>query len=736
MVEICSYAHGAKIHRKTAHLTIEPPLVTQEPNFAVTIHRFEHDCQMRISLYHGVKELLSRHSVVFSGSICTQILSIPEKVEGKVLVILEVEKDDYWTPAAQESVLVLPGFLNRIMEYKRRAEKVEESAREEQNTSLLQSCWAVLAYIEDLLERVKFGESRNDFIVQQKFQALKTKVQKLEEGKDPYIDVTGYQLRGYRSDLNNEIQLYSLYVPKNYTRLQKWPLVVMLHGAWSNHHLALRRVLGKSNKPGENDAAAKRFMPSLPEVPYLVVSPNGFETMSYEGFAEEDVWRVLEEVQKGFAVDDDRIYMTGLSMGGAGAAKLGFRHPDRFAALAIVCGFYDPLVMDPGFFQKPIFSRRLEDVSSTHPISDNILHVPIKLHHGENDPLVPAEGSKKLHNRLLKIGYRSELELYPDVEHEAWEPAYKNARIFEWFSQFKRVTDPRVIRFKCGDSEGGGAYWLHIDELKEIRRFGTVKVEAREDGVYIESKNVQQLSITVPESFYPGNQSVPVYINAVEIYRGPAGGIKLTFSAENKEWKKGANPKQGCILPGRSGIFSAFEDRQIFVHESYGTQENFIEARKLAIQRSVPWAWSDVRWDVIPEDRLTPDIHKSCNLIHFGTTQGSRFIKSNLDKLPIRLINGQIEFAGRLLALDQPVTLIYPNPANPQRYILWNIACTLPGLKGLRPFSISRRSLHLECEGDFIVWSPEGKPLWGGLFDKHWHVEINTVADYPVQKGN
>ena len=152
--------------------------------------------------------------------------------------------------------------------------------------------------------------------------------------------------------------------------------------------------MGKSNKPGENDAAAKRFMPSLPEVPYLAVCPNGFETMSYESFAEEDVWRSLMKYKKVFSVDEDRIYLTGLSMGGAGTAKIGFRHPDRFAALAIVCGFYDPQIMIPNFRQKPIFSRRLEDVSSTYPISDNVLHVPVKLFHGDIDPIVPVNVPK------------------------------------------------------------------------------------------------------------------------------------------------------------------------------------------------------------------------------------------------------------------------------------------------------------------------------------------------------
>ncbi|MDX9753562.1 MAG: prolyl oligopeptidase family serine peptidase [bacterium] len=728
-MEQCAYGQGAKIHRKQVHLTVHPSLLVQEPYFAVTVHRFDHQTPLRISLYHGAKELISRHSIMCAGPLCTQILSIPETAEGKVLVILEQEKGGYWAPLAEESVLVLPRFHERIATAMRRAEAVEAEAQKHKDPLLRQTAWAVLAYAEDLLERVKFGDVRSSFILHQKLVSLENKVKKIEAGKDPYADVRGYQLRGYRSDLNGEIQLYSLYVPKQYEPGKRWPLAVMLHGAWSNHHLAMRRVMGKSNAPGENDANAKRTMPSLPDVPYFVVCPNGFETMSYEGFAEEDVWRVMREVEAAFPIDPDRVYMTGLSMGGSGTAKLAFRHPDRFAAIATVCGFFDPLITNPDFFKKPRFARRLEDMAAPYPLSDNILHVPIKLCHGDADPIVPVETSEKLHNRISKIGYHSELEIYPGVEHNAWDYAYKDARIFEWFSQFTRVKEPRTIAFKCMDSHGAGAYWLHIDELKEIRRFGTVKIHAEADGVQVESKNVQRLTLTVPSHFYPHGALVPICINKQEVFRGVLDGSPLAFAADGQAWAATNQPYQPRLLPGKSGLYSVFDDRQIFVHEDSRDERIAAEARKLAVQRSVSWAWADVRWDVLPESKLTPAHHADYNVILFATTQ-SPFLQTFAGALPFQMAEGGITFADRWIEPDQALTLIYPNPANPSRYILLNIACTLEGLKGLRPFSIQRRSLLLECEGDFGIWSKEGKMLWGGLFDKHWQVETKTVEEY------
>jgi len=601
-----------------------------------------------------------------------------------VLIVLDVKKEGYWTPIAEEYVIVLPNFYAEVSEARKAAALVEQKAQTDGDYGLLQSAWAVLAYAEDLLERAKFAEKRCDFTLTQRLKALKGKVSKIQQGIDPYADVRGYQLRGYRSALNREIQLYSLYVPKDYHAGISWPLVVMLHGAFSNHHLALRRVLGRSNRPGESDCDAKREMPSLPNVPYLVVCPNGFETLSYEGFAEEDVWRVMEEVEKRFCVDPDRVYMTGLSMGGAGTAKLAFRKPDKFAALAMVCGFYDSLTVDTDFFKKPLFARRLAEVGTSHPISDNILHVPIKLFHGEDDPIVPVEGSQKLHHRLSKIGFQTEIEVYPNVGHEAWEKAYADARIFDWFSQHVRVKNPREIRYKCGDAGGGGAYWLHVDELKEIRRYGTVYAYAREDEVFVDSKNVQCLTLTVPAAFYPEGKEITIRINKSVVYQGVMDGKPQSFIADGREWKQVSERAVSGVLPGRGGIYSVFEDRQVYVYGMSGTEESNLESRKLAVRRAIPWAWADVRWDVIPESNLTEAMHGQYNQIHFGTLKSSKFIKDHIDFFPFTVQDQGLILADRRIEPDQALTFIYPNPVNPNRYVLINTAMSFDGLKGLQ----------------------------------------------------
>ncbi|MFO8000542.1 MAG: alpha/beta hydrolase-fold protein, partial [Marinilabilia sp.] len=148
---------------------------------------------------------------------------------------------------------------------------------------------------------------------------------------------TGPQVGNFYSEIDDSEQSYALYLPENFEPEKTYPLVVMLHGAMSNHRLALRRVFGKTNLPGESDAEASRYFPEWDNEEYIVVAPYARGTMGYVGIPEEDVMQVIEKTRKDFNIDRNRIYLTGLSMGGGGTLFIGLSRPDLFAAIAPVC---------------------------------------------------------------------------------------------------------------------------------------------------------------------------------------------------------------------------------------------------------------------------------------------------------------------------------------------------------------------------------------------------------------
>src|SRR4029077_15789105 len=262
-------------------------------------------------------------------------------------------------------------------------------------------------------------------------------------GEDPYRTATGMMVKAYRAEWDGTLQPYALYVPPGYKpgRPGGWPLVVALHGAFSDHRHNLRRVFGLDNRKGETDAEASRNELPLPDVPALVVSPlRRGELMGYDGLGGDDVMRVLADVRRAYDVDPDRISLTGLSMGGGGTWQIGLRHPELFAALAPVCGVTDVskwiLPADKQLYDPPAL-----EAQSPLALAENAAHLQVFIFHGAKDSTVPVGDSRRMVERYRALGWLSKnvrYTEYPNVDHFAWIPAYKDAALPRTLAAIKR----------------------------------------------------------------------------------------------------------------------------------------------------------------------------------------------------------------------------------------------------------------------------------------------------------
>lgn len=718
-----AYAQGAKIQRKTALLTVQPQVILRGNQVNAMVQPYNDSALLRLSLVRIASgEAVDQQQLKGNSPIQNVILTAPEGTEGQMRVILEARRDLEWMPVGTQDVQFFPGYWDELSALVKRVEKIESQVKES-NPALLRIAWAVLAFAEDLMDRAKRAEAGEAWDVQRRLVGLRSKTELLEQDKDPLAGSPGYQLRGYRSPLNGEIQLYSMYVPKGYgtDSSQKWPMVVMLHGAWSNHHLALRRVMGISNNRGEDDPSAKRFMPALPDVPYIIVTPNGFETSWYKGYAEEDVWRAIDEVTCQFTIDPNRIYLTGLSMGGMGTGMLGLNHPDRFAAIAPVCGFFGGPFED-GDPPKPDFLKRLVNCAAPMELTENALYLPVKLMHGDKDPVVPVQNSIDLNAKLTELGYRTEIELYPGVGHDAWVPAYENARIFEWFSQFERNPAPPKVIYKTGDPQGGSSYWVHIEEPLKIRQYTRIEAEISGNTITIKTDNIQRFSLTIPESLIPVKNAAQVFVDGKPVYDGILDS-SIRFVLDDSEWKWTRDEVQSPLLPSKNGMFGALYEKHVF---AYGTAGNSIEnkeAQALAVAQAMPDSWIDAQFPVLPENALTPEVLKDNHVVIYSTLKGSAFLQNMLKALPLKVDGERMEIAGRTIDPNQAFAFIVPNPACTSRYLLVYISATVDGLKALQKTPSGADALFINPPGDFVVYGQDGKPVWGGLFDKNWKVE-------------
>jgi predicted peptidase len=123
---------------------------------------------------------------------------------------------------------------------------------------------------------------------------------------------------------------------------------------------------------------------------------------------------MLDEVIGQHAVDPDRVYLTGLSMGGYGTWSLAMAYPEIFAAIAPICG---------GGMTEWLFM--LKDM-------------PVWAFHGAEDPAVPLERGQRMVDALRAAGGDVRFTVYPGCGHDSWTQTYENPQLYEWFLQHKR----------------------------------------------------------------------------------------------------------------------------------------------------------------------------------------------------------------------------------------------------------------------------------------------------------
>jgi predicted peptidase len=163
--------------------------------------------------------------------------------------------------------------------------------------------------------------------------------------------------------------------------------------------------------------ALPQILAFTPDFPFIVVIPQLTEAEDY--WTEEEVvaslFLILEEVQENYAVDSEKIYLTGVSLGGNGVWEIGLRYPGRFAALVPVAGFYG----DTASVEVPENICDLKDV-------------PVWAFHGAKDPIVPLFAEEDLVNALKSCGENAQLTVYPDGDHDISGQVYNDQELYTW----------------------------------------------------------------------------------------------------------------------------------------------------------------------------------------------------------------------------------------------------------------------------------------------------------------
>jgi predicted esterase len=331
--------------------------------------------------------------------------AIPDLTDGNYQLTLTLRPQDGELIFKLAPIIIARGLNARAAALKTRAASVAAKLKADKKADLLLAIPAV-EYAASMIEMANSGRlsvERAD--VKGAVVNASATLDRIEKGEEPLRARRGDIQWAYRSALDDTVQPYRFYVPANYDAKNKWPMIVALHGMGGDEN---------SFFTGYDNGAIRRV---AEERGYIVVCPKGRGPYSmYLASAERDVIDVINEMKRDFSIDDDRVYLMGHSMGGYGSWSIAVDNPDLFAAIAPISGGGTP------------FSR---------PKLKAIAHVPWVVVHGDKDPTVPVEESRKMVKAGKELGAEIKYIEVPGGSHgDVVVPEFKD--IFDWFDAHKR----------------------------------------------------------------------------------------------------------------------------------------------------------------------------------------------------------------------------------------------------------------------------------------------------------
>lgn len=495
----------------------------------------------------------------------------------------------------------------------------------------------------------------------------------LRAGRDPYRTLRGPLRRAYRSPLDGALQEYSVYVPPSYRADAPMPVVVGLHGLHGSAHRMLPILVGLYDE-SEGRVHAERHLPPLPDTGAILVAPWGFGDAGYRQQGEHDVVTVVERVRESYRTDVSRTYLTGLSMGGIGAAGVAFHHPDLFAASAALCGYHSYFVRGDTRGPRRPWETYLMELRSNDRVAENGLHLPMYIVQGTLDR--PLAHSQVLAERYTALGYSLEAE-WPPLGHNVWSTTYANGRIVPWFLRHRRDPTPGEVRLRTYELRWNRSAWVTIDALlargadgaevaARAGRAGEVRLRASRDGVVRgTTEGVFALTVAPPRALFArGPERVSMDLDGDR--------LELRTDSENHLAREGGHWRlrgRRLVVPAGGPVREVFDTPMVFVvgtADPAQTRVNERVARAWARRAGVPLAYP-----VVTDDALTDAMAEGRTLVLVGTPQSHRVLARLADRLPLRFDGADLRVgAQRHTGADLGAVFATHHPDHPERALL------------------------------------------------------------------
>ena len=469
----------------------------------------------------------------------------------------------------------------------------------------------------------------------------------------------------------------------------------------------------------------------------VVLRPTGRGSGSvYQNYGEVDVLEAIEHVASNYAIDRDRITITGSSMGGAATWYLISHYPDLFAGAAPFCGYCDYRLWEkPGGltfhmheWEEPSWKSR----SATFLV-ENLVHTPVWIVHGEWDRGVgggvPTEHSRQMAQLMEEKGYSYKYTEVPKTGHgcrrsDIWE------QVILWLINQRKERTPDHVSLATYNLRHNKSYWVTIDQLAKYGKKGTVDASFVEGNhIIAQTQNIQTLSLGPIDS----RESLKVVIDGQEISPMDLGYQRRFQQNGEGVWTTGDFNLSGQKQHNASGpISDLFFHGLILVPGTVGTEEEtffnswvagdavgYYRSRNGGVHRGGIMGDNVVELPVVPDVELSDERLRENNLLLYGTDASNKVLSQFGDRLPIAFEEGTIRLSDKSYAADGvAVFAVFPHPENPDRYVAVH--------GGVTPDSICWGShLDMQLLPDYIVYSG-GELLDWGFWENNWRAQNRT----------
>lgn len=525
--------------------------------------------------------------------------------------------------------------------------------------------------------------------------------------------------RTFISEIDGSVQYYSV-VPGGSEPGRKPALFLSLHGA-SVEAVNQARAY-KSKGWGHIVAPTNR-------------RPYGFD---WEDWGRLDALEVLEQVQEKFDTDPLHTYLTGHSMGGHGTWIFGATYPDRFAAIAPICGWYSfwSYVMrgsdQPTPFQQEIL--RASNISQTLGLSKNYLNHGVYIVHGQIDETVPVEQARFMKRHLAEFHPDFAYKEVPGAGHWWGDESVDFAPVFDYFRWHTRKTKAGVDTLHFSTANPGvsaRAYFATIAAQQRPLEFSTITIaqDTSKGTLTGKTENVARLVLDLDQFVNSREVSVELDGQRIDLKDLTPGTEKVWLERVNESWRVTSEPARDEKGPHRYGTFKdGFRHHVVFVYGTKGTrEENAWAYNKARFDAETFWYRGNGSVDVVADTDFDAASGVDRSVVLYGHADMNAAWKGLLGNSPVQVQRGEVRIDDRTLeGEDLGCLFIRPRPGSDIASISVVAGTGMPGLTTAypNPYFVAGAGYPdlFVFNTDMLKSGEEGVRAWG-YFGVDWSVE-------------